>query len=404
MTPIDGTNMMAGDELLRRLDRAQFVAIVLGCGGLLMSFLAWGLWPEHFFPAYLVAYLFWIGITLGSIGLTMLHHLVGGSWGLVVRRPLEAGAATILVLAVLFLPIALGLHTLYPWAVSRSASEEAAARSNTYLTPAFFLIRAALYFAIWIAMALGLGGLSRRQDTTTDITPSRWLERLSGPGTVVLFLTATFSAIDWSMSREPRWSSTVYGPMLITGEAMSTLALMIVVAAVLEQLSPMTQVATPERLNDLGNLLLAFVMLWAYMSFCQYLIVWSGNLSEEIPWYLRRTRGGWQWVAAALIAFQFFLPFFVLLSRESKRHPRGLLRVALWILLMRCVELIWLVVPALSDPAQPPIPWTQVLLSAAALVGIGGIWTWFFIGRLKRAPLVPLEDPKLSAALRQSGG
>ena len=174
-------------------------------------------------------------------------------------------------------------------------------------------------------MALILNGLSNRQDATTDATPSRWLQALAGPAIVLLFLAGTFSAIDWGMSLDPKWTSTIYGVMVIIGDALATLALMIVVAGFLAADRPMSEIATPGRLNDLGNLLLAFVMLWAYMSFCQFLIIWSGNLTEEIPWYLRRTAGGWQWVAVALIVFQFFLPFFVLLvPREQARNEQGI--------------------------------------------------------------------------------
>jgi hypothetical protein len=179
---------------------------------------------------------------------------------------------------------------------------------------------------------------------------------------------------------------------------------MIVVSSLLASGKPMDEIATPGRLNDLGNLLLAFTMLWAYMSFCQFLIIWSGNLSEEIPWYLKRTRGGWQWVAVALIVFQFFLPFFVLLFRENKRRPELLARVAIWVLAMRWLDVTWLVIPASSDPASPQIAWIELPLCAVATVGIGGIWTAFFIGRLKRRPLVPLNDPNLVEAIEHSGG
>jgi hypothetical protein len=395
--------MMADQELRLRLDRIQKGALFLGCAGLAISLPAWLLWPAHFFPAYLVGYLYWVGIALGCIGLTMLHHLVGGSWGLVIRRPLEAGAATVIPLALLFLPIAFGVRACYPWARPDVIGHENTLEPNPYLTVPFFLIRATCYFLVWIAMALVLSGWSSRQDSTSDPTLSRRLQRLSAPGTIILFLAGTFSAVDWVMSLEPRWTSTIYGAMLITGDAMATLALMILVAALLASGRPMSEVATPGRLNDLGNLLLAFVMLWAYMSFCQFLIVWSGNLTEEIPWYLRRTRGGWQWVAVALILFQFFLPFFVLLFRENKRNPRSLLGITLWILAMRWVDLTWLVIPASSDPARPVIPWGELSLSAAAVAGVGGIWTAYFIGRLKRGPLVPLGDPTLIEALEHSG-
>jgi hypothetical protein len=395
--------MMADPEFSHRLDQFQRGALFVGCTGLVLSLAAWALWPAHFFAAYLLGYLYWIGLALGCIGLTMLHHLTGGAWGLPIRRPLEAGAATVIPLALLFLPIAFGMRSLYPWARPGAPGYEPALATGEYLSGAFFLARAACYFAVWIAMALVLSESSLRQDSTTEPAPSRRLQRLSGPGTVILFLTGTFSAIDWAMSLEPRWTSTVYGPMLITGDAMATLALMIVVSSRLASGRPMSEIATPERLHDLGNLLLAFVMLWAYMYFCQYLIVWSGNLTEEIPWYLRRTRGGWEWFGLALIICQFFLPFFVLLFRESKRNVRYLLAVAVWVLAIRWIDLTWVVIPAFSDPSSPRIPWGELALSAATTAGVGGIVAAFFIGRLKRGPLVPLGDPNLIEALEHSG-
>jgi hypothetical protein len=334
----------------------------------------------------------------------MLHFLTGGSGGLVIRRPLEAGAATVPLLALLYLPLAFGVSWLYPWARVAATGHQGAIEHSPYLTTSFFWIRAAIYFAIWIAMAAVWTGLSLRQDSAADPAPSRRLQGLSGPGAVLLFLTGTFSAIDWAMSLEPQWSSTIYGAMIIVGDALATMAFMIVVSTLLASAPPMSAIATPGRLNDLGNLLLAFVMLWAYMSFCQFLIIWSGNLSEEIPWYLRRTRGGWQWVAIFLIVCQFFLPFFVLLFRENKRRPRLIGRAALWVLGLRFVDLIWLVVPASADPASPQIPWVELPIALVATLGIGGIWIAFFVGWLKRRPLVPVYDPYLLEALEHSGG
>ena len=255
------------------------------------------------------------------------------------------------------------MSSLYPWAHVAASGHEAATESSPYLNESFFLIRAAVYFVFWIALALVLNGWSNQQDLTSDPAPSRRLQAISGPSTVLLFLAGTFSAIDWGMSLDLRWTSTIYGPMIIVGDALATLAMTIVVALLLASARPMSEIATPGRLNDLGNLLLAFVMLWAYMAFCQFLIIWAGNLSEEIPWYLRRTRGGWQWVALALILFHFFLPFFVLLMRSSKRQSKFLLRVALWVLFMHWVDLIWLVVPASTDPASPSIPWAELPLA-----------------------------------------
>ena len=333
----------------------------------------------------------------------MLHHLVGGSWGLVIRRPLEAGAATVPVLAVLFLPIAFGISTLYPWAQAGSAEITSAAVRTAYLNEPSFLLRAAGYFVAWTALAYLLVAWSGRQDSTTEHMLSRRLQRLSGPGTLILFAASTFSAIDWVMSLEAPWASSIFGAMVITGEAMATFAVMIAAASILAAFRPMSQIATPERLNDLGNLQLAFVMLWAYMSFCQFLIVWSGNLTEEIPWYLKRTRGGWEWVALGLVVCQFFLPFFLLLIRENKRHTRSMLGVSLLILLMHWIDLVWLVVPASTEAASPRVSWTQIGLSAVTLAGLGGIWIAAFVARLKRLPLVPLNDPSLIAALEHTG-
>jgi len=403
MTLAPLTNMMCDQELRLTLDRVQIRALFTGGIGLALCLAAWVFSPAHFFAPYLVGYLFWLGIALGSMGLSMLHHLTGGSWGLVIRRPLEAGAATVPVLALLFLPIAFGMQTLYPWARADSAAALAQSLNASYLNETSYLLRAAGYFGVWTALAFLLFGWSSQQDQRSDHRLSGRLQTLSGPGIVILFLAGTFSSIDWVMSLEAPWPSTIFGAMLITGEAMATFAVMIVVAALLARAKPMSEIATPGRLNDLGNLLLAFVMLWAYMSFCQYLVVWSGNLKEEIPWYLRRTRGGWEWFAVALIACQFFLPFFLLLVRENKRHSGPILRVSALILLMHWVDLVWLVIPASSPPARPQIPWLEVALSAVALVGVGGIWIAVFIGRLKRLPLVPLNDPNLIEALEHAG-
>jgi hypothetical protein len=205
------------------------------------------------------------------------------------------------------------------------------------------------------------------------------------------------------MSLEPKWSSTIFGAMLITGEALATFALMIVIAVLLAADRPMREAAAPPRLHDLGNLLLAFVMLWAYMAFSQFLIIWCGDLTEEIPWYLHRTQGGWQSVALLLIVLHFFLPFFVLLSRESKRQSRWLFRVAWIIIVMHLVDLVWLVIPASVDTTHPRIPWGHLPLILVAIAGIGGIWTAAFLWQLKGGPLVPLNDPNLTAIFEQSG-
>jgi hypothetical protein len=400
---IDPAPRMADDELRLRLERFQRLALIAGAAGLAVCAAAWLIVPGSFYHAYLVGYVFWMGIPLGCIGLTLLHHLVGGGWGLPIRRPMESAGITILPMAILFLPIALGLPHLYEWARPVEELDALLLSKRPYLNPGFFLGRTAGYFAAWLVMALVIDRLSAAQDRREDYGPSRWLGSVAGPGLILLFLTGTFAAIDWMMTLEPHWVSSIYGAMVVVGQGLATLATMVLVVVWMSDRRPMDAAVTHGRLHDLGNLLLAFTMLWAYMSFSQFLIIWSGNLPEEIPWYLRRARGAWQWIALALVVFHFFLPFFVLLFRENKRYGRLLARVAAWILAMHWLDLVWLIVPASIEIGEshgtPYIPWGTVLLSLAALVGIGGIWLSAFLWRLRAWPMVPLNDPNLNAVL-----
>lgn len=399
------SNETVDPDLRQQLDRFQVRGLFAGVSALVVCLLAWVVWPADLLPSYLVGFSFWMGIALGSLGLTMLHHLVGGSWGVIVRRPMESAGMTVLPLAVLFLPLALGLPRLYPWArPDEVAHDPDLAHKTVYLNAGFYLVRAATYFVLWSVMAWVLGHSSREQDIRPDLAMSRRLQALSGPGLVILFLTGTFSAIDWMMSLEPKWVSTIYGAMVVTGQALATLAAMILIAALLSRYPPMTDAATPGRLHDLGNLMLAFTMLWAYVAFSQFLVIWCGNLPEEIPWYLRRARGPWQWVALALVLFHFFVPFFVLLFRESKRQARLIVGVAAWILAMHWGDVVWLVIPASTDPRSPRVPWLQLPLSLVATLGIGGIWVYVFLARLKQGPLIPLNDPNLLAAAEHAAG
>ena len=395
--------MSAGETtgLPHLFDRVQRPALLVGVVGLGIC-LAAGLVPAlrpRVFPAYLVAYLFWIGIALGSLSITMLHRLVGGTWGLLVRRPMEAAGLTLPVLALLFVPIVFGLRYIYPWAAPDAPAE---LHKHGYLTVNFFLARLVGYFAVWTLLAVLMSRWSLRQDRTADPSASRPAQNLAGPGLGLLFLTATFAMIDWVMSLEPEWYSTLYGAMLIIGMGLVSFAFMIFVASWLRRSGPpgYAEVVTPVRVNDLGNLQLAFTMLWAYLSFSQFLLIWSGNLAEEIPWYLRRSRGGWQYVVMTLMAFHFFVPFFALLFRDVKRGLDRLRVVAAWLLVMHLVDLTWLVLPAsVRDPLaksaaeRPGIPWTTLPFVAAAMAGVGGIWIAAFLHNLKGRPLVPENDP-----------
>jgi hypothetical protein len=382
-------------------DRVQRAALVAAGGGLLLCAVGALFSQQQFFRSWLVALLFWLGIALGCMAIVMLQHLTGGAWGLVLRRLLESASRTVPLLAVLFVPLAFGLAQVYPWADAGWRAEYQAEHGGhgftkaDYLSPALFLARAAVYFALWIGLAFVLSRWSGEQDRTADPRLPRRFRLFSAPGLMVYGLTVTFASIDWVMSLEPEWYSTIYGVMFGTGQVLGAMAFAIAVLILLADRPPLRDVVSPGHLRDLGNLMLAFVMLWAYMSFSQFLLIWSANLVEEVPWYLRRGQGGWQYVAVALVLFHFALPFLMLMSRDVK-HSRGTLAaVAGLVLVMRFVDLFWLVVPSFYE-GELRVHW----LDLAALVGVGGAWLAFFIWQLKRMPLLPVGDPYLAEVTR----
>lgn len=354
---------------------------LLVVGGVALALCALGALadPTQFFRSYLLAYLFWLGIGLGCLPIVMLHNLSGGAWGLVIRGALESALRTVPLLALLFVPLVFGLHELYAWARPEAVAADALLRHKSpYLNVPFFLVRAAVYFVAWIALAHYLNRWAIAQDLPADHPAARRLRRLSGPGLVAYGATMTFASIDWVMSLEPHWSSTMYGVLFTSGHVLAALAFAIAVTAVLLR----HQAVAPAHWQDLGNLLLAFVMLWAYFAFSQYLIIWSGNLPEEIPWYLHRLTHGWFVIAVSLVVLHFALPFLLLLSRDVKRRALVLAGVAGAVVCMRLVDTFWLVVPEFQ-PAGVRVHWMDV----AAAVGIGGIWLALFSWQLARKPL-----------------
>lgn len=397
----------ASADLTARLDAIRATALKVG-GVALIASLAAGVIPataETAMPGYLAAFIFWTGVSLASIGLCLLFQLVGGSWMVPLRRMFEAAGWQIILMAALFIPVLIGLNSTYAW-TDRSvvdAVEVIAHKVDVigYLTPTNFTIRAAIYFAIWAGVAYMVNAWSRQQDETTDTAPTRRLGAAAGPATVVMFLTASFGAFDWAMSRDPDWYSTIYGAMFVVGTILTTLALAGVFAVRHSSLEPIKSALTVGRLNDLGNLLLAFTMLWAYFSFAQFLITWLGNLPEEVIWYQRRIQGTWGVIALGLIFFGFFAPFLSLLQRKHKRDTAWVLPIATWIVVMRTLDVAWLILPGYSKVGSEwaGFPWGSVFFYYLALLGIGGIWTALFLKRLTSAPLVPLRDPTVIAAL-----
>jgi hypothetical protein len=377
------------------LDRVQRIALVVGIAGAVLCAASALVEPATFFRAYLFAYVFVIGITLGALALVMVHHLSGGAWGLMIRRLLEAATRTLPVLAALFLPILLGLSELYPWAREADvAASELLRHKQAYLNAPFFVARAAFYFAAWIAVAHFLNRWSAEQDRGEPGFDDRRFRLLAAPGLLVYGLTVTFMAVDWIMSLTPEWFSTIFGVIVMGGQALTAMAFAIAVLFLLAAHEPLSEAVAPSHFHDLGKLMLAFVMLWAYFNYSQFLIVWSGNLAEEIPWYLRRTEGAWRLVTVALVLGHFVLPFLLLLSRDFKRKGRALARIALLVVIMRMVDAAWMVTASF-----PEVSWLLAAANVAALAGIGGIWIWFYVRGLKARPLLPVHDPYLREAM-----
>jgi hypothetical protein len=353
--------------------------------------------PAQFFHSYLMAFIFWLGVPLGCFAVLMIHHLVGGTWGFVMQRPLESAIRTFPVMALLFLPLLVGLSDLYPWARPDAVAQDPALRSKVlYLNTPFFIARSGVYFTIWISVGYFLSKWSREQDRTGDDSLVERLQTLSGPGLVLYGLTVTFSSIDWVMSLEPRWYSTIYGMIFMVSHGVVALAFMIGAVFFLSRRKPLAEMIAPWIFQDLGNLMLAFIMLWAYTSFSQFLLIWAENLVHEIPWYLNRLAGGWAAVGSAVAMLQFALPFLLLLSRAVKRKAEALCAVATMIAFMHLVEMFWFVEPVLHSTGFH-LSWMDVL----APVGIGGVWFAAFLWQLGGQALLPFRDPRLTAIIKE---
>jgi hypothetical protein len=377
--------------------RVQRIALIAGVLALVLCAVGAFLSPAAFFQAYLVAFLYWLAYPLGALALVALYHLGGGRWGFPIRRPLEAAMLTIPLFALLFVPLIFGMGTLYPWARPEEVAGDAILQHKSlYLNVPFWLGRAALYFVLWSAVAYSLARLSLVQERTGDPDMPRQLGRRGRLGLAVYVLGISFASIDWAMSLDAHWFSTIYGMLFIAGQGLTAIAFSIVILRVLARRPEIAAVTPQQTVNDLGNLLLAFVMLWTYMNLSQYLIIWAGNLPEEVPWYLRRSDSGWWWYTLLLLFFQFVLPFFVLLARANKVNHTRLARLAVLILVMRFFDMYWLVMPEVRREG-PVFHWLDVV----APIAIGGIWIAAYIWSLQRRPLLPAHDhrdPRLQPA------
>ncbi len=376
------------------LGRPALPALAVGVVALLLGLGAAFLDPAPVLRAYLAAYVFFLGIALGCLVILMVYHLTGGAWGFLIRRVLEAGTRTLPVLTVLFLPIGLCLGYLYLWARPEEvAADPDLQHKHVYLNVPFFWVRALIYFAAWNLLAFSLSALSRRQDRTGEPRLVPYLSRVSGPGLALYGITITFASVDWVMSIQPAFRSTIFGPLVVSCQLLSAQAFVLIILSRLSPRPPLAGAVSHDALNDLGNLLFTYLILWAYLVFFQFMLVWIANLRYDVLWYTARSSGPWLAVTWALFLMSFALPFFLLLLRDVKRDPRALGRVAGLLLFMQLVFAYYLVLPSFGET-----PLAEHWVDFLPPLGIGGVWLATFLWQLGRAPLLPSHDANEKSA------
>jgi hypothetical protein len=377
-----------------RLNRIQLASLGIGIVALAAS--AFGAFSnsKQFFFSYLFAILFWLGLSLGCFVITMIHQLTGGRWGYPTRRFLEAGFMVLPLMAVLFIPIFFGLHFLYPWAQpAERAAVKALQERHVYENGWAYILRQIFFLFVWIWLAARLRKLSLEQDLTNDAAPTRKARVLSGPGIVIYGLLVTFASVDWIVSLEKDWYSTMFGVIVAGGQILSAFAFGVIMLTTFRNQEPFASTVDKVHYHHLGNLMLTFVLFWTYVSFGQLLIIYSGDLPKELEWYLHRIAGSWKAVVAVIALFHFFLPFFLLLFRSIKKRVAALATLAALLFVMHIVDTYWMVMPSLHQNGVS-LSW----LDFTAPIGVGGLWVSYFLWRLKSAPLLPKNDPGMQFA------
>jgi hypothetical protein len=374
--------------------RSLIVGVVFGIVAVVLAFIR----PDEFYRAYLLGFMCWLGVALGSMAILMIRHLTGGGWGMVIRRIQGAAMRTLPLLAILFIPVALGVHRLYIWAQpldqikDKHLREHLETLTQTYLTTAGFVYRAIFYFAIWNLISFLLSRWSKETDRPGIDNTNRF-KAVAGPGLILYGFTISFAAIDWIMSLDPSWISTIFGLIILIGEVLSAMCFAVVIERILYNYKPMSEMLKPDFVHDHGKWMLAFSMVWAYFSFSQWLIIWAGNLPSEITFYIRRLNGGWGSVGFFLAIFGFVVPFAILLSRPFKRDIRRLVWLAVWIMFIRYVDLFWIIEPNFSQTLK------ITLADVVVPIAIGGFWLAYFFRNLSELPLLPAYDPSAGEVL-----
>jgi len=372
---------------------------VAGVVGLVLTFVGMAFSPTPALLAYLISYVFWLGLAVGALTLVMANHAAGARWNISIRRFGEAAGATLPIFILLFIPLLLGAKHIWFWVDPHGLSQEVMEKlqgKRAYLNMGFFTVRAFLYLALFSIFAWLLRSLSVRQDETGEASLTASMRAYSPIGIVLFVLAFTFASFDWLMSLQPTWYSTIFGLYVYAGSFVASVALLcLIVTGVRSSGHPLAAAISVDHQHNLGKLLLAFVAFWAYMAFSQYMLIWAGNLPEELIWIVRRSRGVWRPVGILILLGHFLVPFFLLLSRDLKRSPPALAAVSAWMLVIHYIDLYWVVMPA-ADIDRLGLHWTHF----TSFVGVGGVSVAAALWLFRAARPVPVRDPFLEDALR----
>ncbi len=381
-------------------------ALTIGALGLLASAAGYFVNSEQFFHSYLTAFVFWVTLALGALFFTMIHHLVDAEWSVAIRMVMETAMVTLPIMIIFFIPIAFGIHDLFEWShLDVVANDHLLQGKAPYLNTVFFLARTAGYFLVWYLLTRALYNRSIRQDTSNEKGQTIRMRQISAPGMVLFGFTLTYAAFDWLMSLTPHWYSTIFGVYIFVGSLLASLAFFTLMLLYLRSKDVLADKVTVEHYHDLGKLMFAFVIFWAYIGFSQYFLIWYGNIPEETMWYQERWVGSWKGISMLVLFGHFILPFIVLLTRAAKRNLKVLAFIGFWMLFIHWVDIYWIVLPSLgAHGADAPHGFSLSWMDLTTMLGIGGIFVWLFWKRFTSQPAVPVNDPKLEASFHFING
>jgi hypothetical protein len=351
--------------------------------------------PTRFFQSYLVGFLFTIFIPLGAFFFLMVMFLTGSAWSVTMRRVVENMVVTLPFGLILAIPVLLGIGTLYEWAHPGAASHDAVLRAKqAWLNPSSFAYRTVIYFLLWGLWATQIYRQSVKQDKTRSLQQMHTISRWCAPGLLMLVLTGTLAAWDWSMSLDPHWYSTIFGLYCLAGGAFAFMALWLLIMVALRDKGVLRKAVHMEHYHDLGKWMFALTIFWAYIAFSQYLLIWYANIPEETEWFLKRFEGSWSWVSALLLFGHFIVPFLVLVFRSSKRNLRTLAITAVWFLVIQYIDFYWQAMPNFYPAGVAP-HWLDLACVAAPMSALGLV----FWSRMRAHALMPIGDPRFEQSL-----